>query len=785
MRLKNLYLENADEQFLTTVADRLDRLVDTPFDDLYDEIADRALTHALKSGNIQRIERAAQALRAAAAERPTARVTRAVLHLAAGRVREAQNHLEGVDPETVIEDDIAEWIAEIAPSLWVLSQCSGGDSTERYAAKMDQEVTRALRNVPPLLRRPLQDYLRLERVLWHHRLTPGLADLPQTVGLRSQQARLLWAFFRALKGFRIGIYRPGPRTARKFEQVLAQAQKIRSTGHDALFRAAEDRLRIFARLIELERSLGRNEPPVEVTRRRLREFLATNHHLLIRLLPEKPPALLGNLEYAWRQRWHDVLDRLGKRFDRAMWSEFYAFRPQVLSYQLVPLNPELGGHRAIWYLRIDRLLRDEKHGELAQFLAKQSRVRSLRPDQLARLWACELWARRNTLNRARTPTSPSTSPSTRSETTKLRTGHGPDTTEMRHTLTRLGEMATSIKRRFAVEVRPEVARVLRDEVLALTAQHGFSAQLIPLAEALLETLPLDLGLMIVGQAAALSSGDGKAQRRFAPRFAKCPSATEDLVRLLPLLRTVAALPAEHAIAILREARTNLGTEGWNRIEGFLRLEVRQQMVLHLWQAAAHRSDEHFGRTATLRRAEQALNDYRSLLGDIMELAAAQVVIKSWLAVPSALSLERTRQFLATFASLEAAVVLFCYVAAATPREHKGLDHLRTLSIDTLIARLGGAWYVWKPAIPLLALRCSPTQYDRLCQRIEELLASGSLTLEESHPLRLALDQLRNADGAPGSRKPAEVPLPRWELDPTAIIPLTEHREPHDHHEEPS
>ena len=573
-RLKNLYLEHADEEFLLAAAMDFDRLADTPFDELYDEVADRALYCALRSGTFERIATALNALRPTATERPLARLAQALLLLEAGHRREAHGFLEDLESAPVDGAGVASWFAETVDSLRVLSSSDAGISAARDAAKIPPEVSTALRRVPLPLRRNLRDYLRLERALWLYHRTPGLAELPQTVGLSSSRGRLLWSFFRTLKGFRTGSYRPGPGTVRKLEQVLTEARRSQDgAGHGHLFGAAEERLRLFQTLLDLERSLGRGEPPVEVTWRRLREFLATHHPLLIRLLPQKPPALLGTLEHAWRHRWYELLERIGNTFDCTLWSEFFAFHPQVFNHHLTPLNPDLGSRRAMRYLRLDRLLRGEQFSELALLLATRSFEGSLPPDQLVRLWACELWARRQACRQVYPHLQPPI-PSSTSET-----AHPDDSgaTLVRQTLVRLREMATSLKQRFAARSRPEVARVLRDEVFAITSQHGFAQGFIPLTEDLLESLPADLGLLTVGLAAAQIHGDGKARHRFATRCTRRTSFAVDPESFLPLLRRVAAEPPEHAEAILRQVKACLGEAGWNRIEGLLAEDPRQNL----------------------------------------------------------------------------------------------------------------------------------------------------------------------------------------------------------------
>jgi hypothetical protein len=575
-QLKTLYLENSDEDFLILVVGQLDRLVGTPFDDLYDEIADRALLNALHSGDFKRIATAVDLLRPAAAQRPMAQLSQAVLFLAEGRIEKVSAYLEKIGDGDVVEEDVAEWFTETVPPLWVLSLSGGKDPVERSAAKMSSEVTSALCAVSLPLRRQLRDYLRLERSLWHHYRVLGLAELPQGVGLHLPEGRLLWSFFRALKGFHVGIYRPGPRTVRKLEQVLEDAQKAHdSTGCGELFDAAEERLWLFRRLLDLERVLGRIEPPVEVARRRLREFLVNNKNRLIRLLGQKPPALLGNLEYAWRHRWHELLEKVGRRFDSAIWSEFYAFCPQVLSYYLVPRQPVSGAHQAMWFLRVDRLLNGDEYRELTQVLAQQSRRESLRPNQLACLWACELWAWRRVLSRVQSLPSFSESLARRQGTLSPSPEDDLEVPEILFNLGRLEEMAGALKQRFSAEECKEVARVLRDETLLLASQFGFSDSLRSLVEALLESLPGDLGLLLLGLMVAQGSGDERAQQVFTSQIEGRKFLRGDLVPFLPLLGELVRAPAQHAVSDLKEEEKGLEDKGWKYLEGLFCVELRR------------------------------------------------------------------------------------------------------------------------------------------------------------------------------------------------------------------
>jgi len=524
----------------------------------------------------------------------------------------------------------------------------------------------------------------------------------------SSEAEAVQRFHRALAAVEERAYHP--RTA-EIEELRRALEVLRTAlpSDPALSRLLEptqEHLRLLTELAGLEKSLQRKQGAAfsALFRERLR---ALARPLLAVLRDGPPAALLHPLHHALRLRWRDLLALVAEREGDAAWAGLHASWPALLALDL-----ELAGgpERLKSWAAIRELREAGEHRQLARLLGSLGNAEKA-PERMTLLWSLELWA----WDRAAAAEDEDDEPA----------GERPD----HAALVRLGRMAADVAGRLPSEQRPEAARFLRARLYELLEQVHFCDHAMAAADALLQHLPADPGLLLVALAGAATIRDGRAQRMFAARLdARGEARSAERDTLLALLSQIVLERADVVLGVLPHVRRLLGEAAWPQA----RETVLESLVDLACGVVGFRVDD-----IDLSGLAHDVASFRPVLAASLELDALEAAL-------DCLRLERSgerglRHLLDRSTELAPAVVALRVLAAAlTPWAPPAVERGFELARSAAISRLDLRWRLWSPALPGLLIGASRSQARQLRDNIGRLLKAEGLQAEDRRGLEEAL-----------------------------------------------
>ena len=734
-QLEDLHSKQQDEKFLLQIADHPDRLDRSTLRPIYDEVVDRALFRTLREGDLSRLSGLFVLLHESVRDRPLVLLAFGLLELSAGRLSEAAQAIGRIDPTASRTDRrIARWIRRIRSPLLVLSAPTSSGTHETR----DPIQRQLYRHLPLALRTQITDFLRFRRAALRSLDTTEMSSIPGDVRLATPRGRFLWAFYRQLRGFRTGKYRPGPKTAQKLQKILDERNDSETTGE--IFPIAQERLRLFYQLVRFERSLSRQRIPRPAARRHLANFLSAHHDLLARGLAVPVPGLLAWLENAWQSRWRELLHRLGEDFGESTWTSLFGRYPQVLD-PFLQVHEPAQQKLARWIGENDQWMRQGRFPELVQRLREITDEDLPSSEQRARLWACELAFRRRWLT----------------QIGSLR-GSRPEAAEIviQQTIDRLWDLSSLGGAAFSTKT---VSRAGRDALYDLGPWLRFPRPLLPMILYLQRSADEDPLLPVIGLLVATETEDQVERNRFESALQNRTLDDSSRQHLVTILRTLmlSAEPelAGHALSILHKHLASL----WDQIRPPILLEVRQRFLIELWHAA-DQPPAAVGKTLPiLERAAESLQPFREALGNNLEVAAVETVLQAWSTNQEKAS-TLGHHFLERFDDLEAPVALYAHLATIGRRHAAGLRHLKDVALEAIIHRLDTRWPIWSPILPLLDRHLDHEYLGRFFQRILDLSTAPEVAPEDRRALHRAADRVAALNRRTTSFGRPHL-LPRW------------------------
>ncbi len=465
-QLEELYLQGASEEFLL-LAEQLPDPAASPIAAEWTEMAERAVRESLAGGDLGRLSRLVRTLRRSSRLRPLAVLAETVLDLAAGRLEAARGRL-----------------AELA----ALAGKGKGDAGP----------------VPRDLLPALEALAREEPDL----TGPQPASHPIAAGHREEPyLRAVGGLFAALKSLEAGSFALAPLAPNERRDLARHLTAVRSAAPAELAESSElHRLLAGAgRSLSLLADLAALEGEGQANSQKVAGWLRGAGAELAAALGGSAPPLLAPLRHALRQRWRAVLERVAAREGSAGLAVLWAAAPDLLAHD-VDL-PRRGSAAVREADQARQLLAAGRYGDLARLLRSRHRTATagsagfagfagFDSGELASLWSLELWA-----------------------IDQIPEDDGGEPPPHR-TIVRLHQMAGELGQRFPPELRPEVARVLRDRLFEACQRASFCDHVGWTALSLLEHLPDDAGLLVAGVAGAIVGEDPKSLRALEARLAR-------------------------------------------------------------------------------------------------------------------------------------------------------------------------------------------------------------------------------------------------------------------------
>ncbi|HSN85620.1 MAG TPA: hypothetical protein VL025_02630, partial [Thermoanaerobaculia bacterium] len=487
--------------------------------------------------------------------------------------------------------------------------------------------------------------------------------------------------------------------------------------------------------------LGALAPLADQPSRAVGDWLRREGRSLAAVLQAAGSPLLAPLRHAVRLRWRAVLQRRVAAEGMAGLAALFEADSGLLALDLEPAA--LTGLR--WRRQARQLIAAGRAGDLILFLRSRARATS-DSGALAVLWSLELWAGR------------SLEPPEEEEEDVAEEDLAPSVHEI---LVRLSAMTREIERRFPPAGRPEVARVLRKELFALCEALPFCKHTAEAALSLLNHLPGDLGLLLLGIAGAVAGKDTRSLDALEARLAA--SAPVSIANDRPAVQRVMAEAAQEKPAVLARILSHLRPcvpDGdWPEIAELTAREAGKSFSQTLADASLQAVVARVGFDASLTPLRRGLEDLRPFLGGTFSFSAQELILDACQSDAHTVS-QKIDAFLRTWPGLEGALVPFQILDdMLTPWTTKGVEKAIELFAGAVIDRLDSRWRLWSGDVPALASLADREGRRRLAEKIREILAAPDLEDEARRELQEALEEL---DPTPPARtqKPGKKKQPR-------------------------
>lgn len=435
--------------------------------------------------------------------------------------------------------------------------------------------------------------------------------------------------------------------------------------------------------------------------------------------PGESAPLLAPLRHAVRLRWRAVLEAVAARKGSDGLLALATTRPELVSPELELPAGGLAGSVFQQARRVRTLLDGGQFHELAGLLHARARGEKV-PSELAALWSLELWAmdlRRHPENEDEEASGPG----------------------LHDVLERIEAMALEIGRRFPAELRAEVARGLRRELLELCVALAFCEHTAGAASALLDHLEGDAGLLIAGIAGAIVGGDGRCERALTARLARrgvlLAPEREGALRLMD---EVALVMPPHLARSLEVLRPLFAHEDWPEISERVAREMAGELASVYRDMGHWHWLEHAERPLERALLRRDLELLRPALGTTQGFAAIELTFDC-LAPDGPNPKQRVRAFLKADAGYDTALIALdcCMRVLDRAAREEVMDALRGLA-DATLDRLDERWPRWLHAMPALLLYASRVGLERLEKTLARLLATLGLDAKARERLENAL-----------------------------------------------
>lgn len=747
-RLEELARRGADEEFLALAAAELPDPAHGPLAGRWAEIAGRALRRALAAADPGRLGELLRRLGPAGRTLPLAPLASAVIDLAAGRAEAARVRLAELDADG--RPDAA------APGglLPVLRTLAGEDPGT------------AAGGVPELA-----DLARLRASAAPPKPAGGEPAARGRTRPRDPYLRAVADLLLALRDLEAADCRPAEEILRTLRRRLRALTRAAPGGDPALGRLLETAARyldLLGDLADLGTRLGR-PPEGQPASRMILDRLRRPAGALAAALIEPAPPPLAPLAHALRLRWREVLAALAEREGAEGLATLAASRPELVNPEVgLPAGDRGAGGDLARARRARALLAGERFEELAGLLRARARGEN-GGGELAALWSLELWSLRNADRVLEEDDDLDLADPFDDD------GGEPAEPLPHRAMVRIEEMASQIGRRFAAEQRAEVARELRRELFLVCEAIALCDHTSAAAATLLDHLPSDAGLLIVGIAGAVASGDRRCRRDLEARLARRGTLKPDeAATARRMMAQVAMEPPEYLVPALEALRPLFAEPEWQQTCELVAHKVAPMIGGFLaeasdlsWLAPGAVAD-----AAELVRPD--LERLRPTLGATSGYAALELALDCWRPRPAGV-VKKVRALLAAHPGYETALaatrVLGSSLVAtgpfAAPPEgaQAALEPLTAAVVD----RLDDRWRQWWFDVPILALGGTPATLRKLERHVDGLLAGSGLDEPGRHALersREILDQIDSALGAPrrgrdrAARRPRRPPRRR-------------------------
>lgn len=462
------------------------------------------------------------------------------------------------------------------------------------------------------------------------------------------------------------------------------------------------------------------------------EWLRREGRSLATVLQAAGPPLLAPLRHTVRLRWRAVLQRRLATEGMAGLAALFEADPGLLTLDLQP--EALTGLRCRRQAR--QLVAAGRAGDLILLLRSRARATS-DSGALAVLWGLELWAGR------------SLEPPEEEEEDVAEEDLAPSVHEI---LVRLGAMTREIERRFPPAGRPEVARVLRKELFALCEALPFCEHTAEAALSLLEHLPGDLGLLLLGIAGAVAGDDAWSLEALTARLATAApvSIANDRAAVQRVMAEAAREKPSVLARILGHLRLWVPDGDWPEIAELTARETGKSFSRSLAGASLQAVVARAGFDASLAPLRRRLEGLRPFLEGTFDFSAQELILDAWQSDARTVS-RKIGAFLRTWSGLEGALVPFQILEnALTPWATKGANKAIELFAGAVIDRLDSRWRLWSDDVPALASLAGREGRRRLAEKIREILAAPDLEHEGRRKLQEALEEL---EPVPPARTP--------------------------------
>jgi hypothetical protein len=322
-------------------------------------------------------------------------------------------------------------------------------------------------------------------------------------------------------------------------------------------------------------------------------------------------------------------------------------------------------------------------------------------------------------------------------------------------------MTREVERRFPPAGRPEVARLLRKELFALCEALPFCEHTAEAALSLLEHLPGDLGLLLLGIAGAVAGKDARSLEALTARLAASApvSIANDRAAIERVMAEAAREKPPVLARLLGHLRPWVPDGDWPEIAELTAREAGKSFSRSLAGASLQAIAERIGWDRAFAPLRHKLEDLQPFLGGTFSFSAQELILDAWQSDARTVS-RKIDAFLRTWPGLEGALVPFQILDnALTPWTTKGADKAIELFAGAVIDRLDSRWRLWSEDVPALDSLADRQGRRRLVEKIREILAAPDLEDEGRRELQEALEELEPTPPA-RTQKPGKKKHPR-------------------------
>ncbi|HYU31380.1 MAG TPA: hypothetical protein VEW48_04400 [Thermoanaerobaculia bacterium] len=466
------------------------------------------------------------------------------------------------------------------------------------------------------------------------------------------------------------------------------------------------------------------------------------------------PSLLAPLHHAVRMRWRAVLERVAAREGPPGLAALCAADPKLLASDVsVPGGMQAGLASLRQGTQARQLLAAGRYANLVHLLRTRG-LAEAESANLAVLWSLELW----TINHRSKEDEPE-----EGWFLGLNLSEPPP----HRALVRLQEMAGEIARRFPAGQQAEVARALRGELFDLCEQIHLCEHMARAALSLLEHLPGDVGLRILGVAGAISGEDSRTLRAIEARLAQGGKAQADDQAVAQRLMTQVGRETPETVARALDLLKPLFDDTqWPAVAALVAREMGARFADALNESGFVALENRRSGSRALAEVRRHLDRLQPVLAGTPGFAAMELAFDCWQQDRSPVE-KRVKAFLRASPGLEGVLAAFLILDRATDGSlaPRGVATALHAVAHALIDLLDERWQIWEAAVPALVMAVRGRHLQRLEEKIRQLLTSPRLPAAGREALDQALRAVQTARNARAGRAPIPDPPPQAEPKP--------------------